>query len=65
MANIRAEVGPASTVSSSLCVCVRVLRTYSGKVFQVTLLSLGGFLLLPLLVVILILESPVQPEAFR
>lgn len=41
------------------------LRTYSGKVFQVTLLSLGGFLLLPLLVVILILESPVQPEAFR
>ncbi|KAM9727876.1 adipocyte plasma membrane-associated protein [Menidia menidia] len=38
--------------------------TYSGKVFQVTLLSLGGFLLLPLLVVILILESPIHPEAF-
>ncbi|XP_047458438.1 adipocyte plasma membrane-associated protein isoform X3 [Mugil cephalus] len=38
--------------------------TYSGKVFQVTLLSLGGFLLLPLLVIVLILESPVQPEVF-
>ncbi|XP_037543223.1 adipocyte plasma membrane-associated protein [Nematolebias whitei] len=38
--------------------------TYSGKVFQVTLLSLGGFLLFPLLVIILILESPIQPEAF-
>lgn len=36
--------------------------TYSGKVFQVTLLSLGGFLLLPLLFIILILESPIQPE---
>ncbi|XP_075902173.1 adipocyte plasma membrane-associated protein isoform X2 [Nelusetta ayraudi] len=38
--------------------------TYSGKVFQVTLLSLGGFLLLPLLVVVFILESPIKPEAF-
>ncbi|XP_075939596.1 adipocyte plasma membrane-associated protein isoform X1 [Anarhichas minor] len=38
--------------------------TYSGKVFQVTLLSLGGFLLLPLLVIILILESPIHPEVF-
>ncbi|KAM7385981.1 hypothetical protein PAMP_002013 [Pampus punctatissimus] len=36
--------------------------TYSGKVFQVTLLSLGGFLLFPLLVIILILESPIHPE---
>eukprot|EP00064_Thunnus_orientalis_P022465 superscaffoldBa00007580_g22662 len=36
--------------------------TYSGKVFQVTLLSLGSFLLLPLLVIILILESPIHPE---
>lgn len=36
--------------------------TYSGKVFQVTLLSLGGFLLFPLLVVTLILESPIQPD---
>ncbi|MED6246450.1 hypothetical protein ATANTOWER_018104, partial [Ataeniobius toweri] len=36
--------------------------TYSGKVFQVTLLTLGGFLLLPLLVIILILESPIHPE---
>ncbi|XP_037320676.1 adipocyte plasma membrane-associated protein [Pungitius pungitius] len=38
--------------------------TYSGKVFQVTLLSLGGFLLLPLLVIILIIESPIHPEVF-
>ncbi|XP_071390527.1 adipocyte plasma membrane-associated protein [Centroberyx affinis] len=36
--------------------------TYSGKVFRVTLLSLGCFLLLPLLVVVLILESPIQPD---
>ncbi|KAK2824730.1 hypothetical protein Q5P01_021905 [Channa striata] len=39
--------------------------TYSGKVFRVTLFSLGGFLLLSLLVVILILESPIQPDVFR
>lgn len=39
--------------------------TYSGKVFQVTFLSLGCFLLLPLMVVVLILESPIHPEAFR
>ncbi|CAN9500175.1 unnamed protein product [Ophioblennius macclurei] len=38
--------------------------TYSSKVFQVTLMSVGGFLLLPLLVIILILESPIQPEVF-
>ncbi|XP_038586159.1 adipocyte plasma membrane-associated protein-like isoform X3 [Micropterus salmoides] len=38
--------------------------TYSGKVFQVTLLTLGGFVLLPLLVIVLILESPIHPEAF-
>ncbi|CAG05105.1 unnamed protein product [Tetraodon nigroviridis] len=38
--------------------------TYSGKVFQVTFLSLGCFLLLPVLVVVLILESPIHPEAF-
>uniref|UniRef100_A0A8C7YMN4 Adipocyte plasma membrane-associated protein n=1 Tax=Oryzias sinensis TaxID=183150 RepID=A0A8C7YMN4_9TELE len=38
--------------------------TYSGRVFQVTLLSLGGFFLLPLLVVVFILESPINPEAF-
>ncbi|KAM4730194.1 adipocyte plasma membrane-associated protein [Anableps anableps] len=38
--------------------------TYSGKVFKVTLLSLGGFLLLPLLIIILILESPIHPEVF-
>lgn len=38
--------------------------TYSGKVFKVTLLSLGGFLILPLLVIILILESPIHPEVF-
>ena len=39
--------------------------TYSGKVFRVTLLSLGAFLLLPLLAVILLLESPIQPELLR
>lgn len=39
--------------------------TYSGKVFRVTLLSLGAFLLLPVLVITFILESPIQPEAFR
>ncbi|KAA0717554.1 Adipocyte plasma membrane-associated protein [Triplophysa tibetana] len=38
--------------------------TYSGKVFRVTLLTLVAFLLLPLLVVVFILESPIQPEAF-
>ncbi|XP_056147818.1 adipocyte plasma membrane-associated protein [Lampris incognitus] len=36
--------------------------TYSGKVFRVTLLSLGGFLVLPVLLVLLVLESPIQPE---
>ncbi|KAM6915817.1 LOW QUALITY PROTEIN: adipocyte plasma membrane-associated protein [Xenentodon cancila] len=38
--------------------------TYSGKVFQVTLISLGGAVLLPLLFIILILESPIHPEVF-
>ncbi|KAF1375348.1 hypothetical protein PFLUV_G00218880 [Perca fluviatilis] len=38
--------------------------TYSGKVFKVTLISLGCFLLLPLLVIILIIESPIHPEVF-
>ncbi|XP_061601243.1 adipocyte plasma membrane-associated protein isoform X2 [Cololabis saira] len=38
--------------------------TYSGKVFQVTLLSLGGVVFLPLLFIILILESPIHPEVF-
>ncbi|XP_069394214.1 adipocyte plasma membrane-associated protein isoform X4 [Paralichthys olivaceus] len=46
-----------------LCV-TSCFSTYSGKVFQVTLLALGGFLLLPLLVFILILESPIQPDVF-
>lgn len=36
--------------------------TYSGKVFRVTLLSLGVFLILPLLAITLLLESPIQPE---
>ncbi|XP_010894548.1 adipocyte plasma membrane-associated protein [Esox lucius] len=36
--------------------------TYSGKVFRVTLVTLGGCLILPLLVVIFLLESPIQPE---
>ncbi|KAM9365044.1 adipocyte plasma membrane-associated protein isoform 2-T2 [Pholidichthys leucotaenia] len=39
--------------------------TYSGRVFQATLFCLCGFLLLPLLIIILILESPIQPEVFR
>ncbi|KAK2852907.1 hypothetical protein Q7C36_008108 [Tachysurus vachellii] len=38
--------------------------TYSGKVFRVTLLSLAVFLILPVLVVTFLLESPIQPEAF-
>ncbi|XP_053730613.1 adipocyte plasma membrane-associated protein isoform X2 [Synchiropus splendidus] len=38
--------------------------TYSGKVFQVTLLSVGGVVLLPVLVITLILESPIQPSVF-
>ncbi|XP_037128051.1 adipocyte plasma membrane-associated protein isoform X2 [Syngnathus acus] len=36
--------------------------TYSGRVFRATLLSVGGLLLLPLLVIVLILESPIQPD---
>jgi len=39
--------------------------TYSGKVFRVTLLSLVAFLLFPLLVLIFLIDSPIQPEAFR
>ncbi|KTF70944.1 hypothetical protein cypCar_00050383 [Cyprinus carpio] len=39
--------------------------TYSGKVFRGTLLTLVAFLLFPLLVVIFLLESPIQPEVFR
>lgn len=50
---------------SGVTLPVVFLSTYSGKVFQVTLLSLGGFLLLPLLLLLLILESPIQPEVFR
>ncbi|XDV50828.1 hypothetical protein PO909_019834 [Leuciscus waleckii] len=38
--------------------------TYSGKVFRVTLLSLVAFLLFPLLVLIFLIDSPIQPEAF-
>lgn len=45
-------------------VSVSALSTYSGKIFRVTLLSLGVLLLLPLLVIILILESPIKPEVF-
>ncbi|XP_061084526.1 adipocyte plasma membrane-associated protein [Conger conger] len=36
--------------------------TYSGKIFRVTLLTLGSLLLFPLLGVILLLESPIQPD---
>ncbi|KAF5897375.1 adipocyte plasma membrane-associated protein, partial [Clarias magur] len=38
--------------------------TYSGKVFRVTLLSLVAFVILPVLVVAFLLESPIKPEAF-
>uniref|UniRef100_A0A8C6SSE8 Adipocyte plasma membrane-associated protein n=1 Tax=Neogobius melanostomus TaxID=47308 RepID=A0A8C6SSE8_9GOBI len=39
-------------------------RTYSGRVFQVTFLSVGGVLLIPVLILVLFLESPIHPEAF-
>lgn len=39
-------------------------RTYSGRVFQVTFLSVGGVLLIPVLVLVLVLESPIHPESF-
>ncbi|CAL8387579.1 unnamed protein product [Gadus morhua 'NCC'] len=39
--------------------------SYSGKVFRVVLVSLAVFLLFPLLVVCLILESPIQPDVLR
>ncbi|XP_069036030.1 adipocyte plasma membrane-associated protein isoform X2 [Lepisosteus oculatus] len=36
--------------------------TYSGRVFRLTLLTLAALLLVPLLVAILLLESPIQPQ---
>uniref|UniRef100_A0AAZ3QBJ8 Adipocyte plasma membrane-associated protein n=1 Tax=Oncorhynchus tshawytscha TaxID=74940 RepID=A0AAZ3QBJ8_ONCTS len=36
--------------------------TYSGKVFRVILVTLGGCLILPMLVVFFLLESPIHPE---
>uniref|UniRef100_A0A3B3ZYV5 Adipocyte plasma membrane-associated protein n=1 Tax=Periophthalmus magnuspinnatus TaxID=409849 RepID=A0A3B3ZYV5_9GOBI len=39
-------------------------RTYSGRVFQVTFLSVGGVLLIPILILVLVLESPIHPEPF-
>ncbi|MBN3317820.1 APMAP protein, partial [Atractosteus spatula] len=36
--------------------------TYSGRVFRLTLLTLAAVLLVPLLVAILLLESPIQPQ---
>ncbi|XP_056326669.1 adipocyte plasma membrane-associated protein [Danio aesculapii] len=42
----------------------KATSTYSGKVFRVTLLTLVAFLLFPLLVVVFVLESPIQPEVF-
>ncbi|KAJ8248482.1 hypothetical protein GJAV_G00242490 [Gymnothorax javanicus] len=38
------------------------ISTYSAKVFGVTLLAVGSLLLFPFLGVILLLESPIQPE---
>lgn len=52
-------------LSAYIDIFVCCFSTYSGKVFQVTFLSLGCFLLLPLMVVVLLLESPIHPEAFR
>lgn len=43
---------------------LRGTRTYSGRVFQVTFLSVGGLLLIPVLVLVLVLESPIHPEPF-
>ena len=49
--------------------CAHTVRrspsSYSGKVFRVVLVSLAVFLLFPLLVVCLILESPIQPDVLR
>ncbi|XP_043110701.1 adipocyte plasma membrane-associated protein [Puntigrus tetrazona] len=42
----------------------KTTSTYSGKVFRVTLLTLVAFLFFPLLVVVFLLESPIQPEVF-
>lgn len=42
----------------------RGTRTYSGRVFQVTFLSVGGVLLIPVLILVLVLESPIHPEPF-
>lgn len=42
----------------------KATSTYSGKVFRVTLLTLVAFLFLPLLVVVFLLESPIQPDVF-
>lgn len=39
-------------------------RTYSGRVFQVTFLSVAGVLLIPVLILVLFLESPIHPEPF-
>lgn len=46
-------------------VVIVCFSTYSGKVFRVTLLTLVAFLFLPLLVVVFLLESPIQPDVFR
>ncbi|CAL9688239.1 unnamed protein product [Knipowitschia caucasica] len=39
-------------------------RSYSGRVFQITFLSVGGVLLVPVLILVLVLESPIHPEPF-
>lgn len=38
--------------------------TYSGRVFKVTLLLVGGVLLVPALILVLFIESPIKPDAF-
>ena len=65
LVRVKTEVQVFDKLVDVGCDVISSRSTYSGKVFQVTLLSLGGFLLLPLLVIILILESPIQPEVLR
>uniref|UniRef100_A0A8L0DVM7 Adipocyte plasma membrane-associated protein n=1 Tax=Oncorhynchus mykiss TaxID=8022 RepID=A0A8L0DVM7_ONCMY len=67
--NLRGYISSASSLSSIercragfIDLCFVFPSTYSGKVFRVTLVTLGGCLILPLLVVFFLLESPIHPE---
>lgn len=70
--NLRGYISSASSLSSIercraglIDLCFVFPSTYSGKVFRVTLVTLGGCLILPLLVVFFLLESPIHPELLR